>query len=74
MPRGEEGMTDAGVGVVAGGKNPLCRKREDSAIKDPVRPMPAEQPTRMGGSRSSYWSTCVRVIDDEGSKFGSLFN
>lgn len=43
-------MTEEGVGQAAGGSWPKWRRRDERAIKVPVRPTPAEHPTMIGGS------------------------
>ena len=63
-PVGKGPMGDGGNGrwsfegsyrfEVDGGKNPYLRNKDDTAMKQPVLPIPAEQFTMIGGSESNW--------------------
>ena len=62
-PRGDGGSDgDGWVEIDTGGRKEYDRSKDESVMKAPVRPMPAEQFTMTGGFGSSVSDVCILLI------------
>ena len=61
-PRGDGGSGGCGRVEFAGGRREYDRSNDESVMKAPVRPIPAEQFTITGGSGSSVGDACTLFV------------